>query len=58
MKKAFVIIGNALIWGIVLIACSIALKDTGAFQDIQLILGGGAIISLFVVATAGMREKS
>lgn len=58
MKKAFVIISNALIWGIVLIACSIALKDTGAFPDIQLILGGGAAISLFVVATAGMREKS
>ena len=57
MKKEFVVISNALIWGIVLLACSIPLKDTGAFQDIQLILGGGATVSLFVVATAGMRNK-
>lgn len=57
MKKEFVIIANALIWGIVLIACSIALKDAATFPDIQLILGGGAVVSLLVVATAGMQKK-
>ena len=50
MKKVSVIIANAIIWGIVLIACSIALRDTKAFPDVQLILGGGAVISLLVVA--------
>lgn len=55
MKRESVILASALIWGIVLIACSIALKDTDAFPDIQLILGGGAVISLLVVAKAGIR---
>lgn len=58
MKKEFVLIANALVWGMVLITCSIALRDTGAFQDIQLILGGGAAVSMFVIATAGIRKKS
>ncbi len=58
MKKELVIITTALIWGIVSIACSVALKGTGAFQHIQLILGEGALVSLFVVAAAGVREKS
>jgi len=57
MKKELVIITTALIWGIVSIACSVALKGTGAFQHIQLILGEGALVSLFVV-TVGMRKKS
>ena len=57
MKKEFVIIANALIWGVVLIACSIALKDAGTFPDIQLILGGGAVVSLLVVAAAGMQKN-
>ena len=57
MKKEFEIIANALTWGIVLIACSLALKDGGAFQNIQLILAGGAVVSLFVVATAGKVKK-
>ncbi len=58
MKKAHVLIANSLIWGIVLIACSIALKDAGSFPDIQLLLGAGAVISLIVNATAGMRATS
>ena len=57
MKNESIIIANALIWGIVLIACSIALKDTKAFPDIQLILVGGAVISLLVVARAGIRAS-
>ena len=58
MKKELRIIVNVLIWGFVIIACAIALKGTGAFQDIQFILGGGATVSLLVDATAGMRERT
>jgi len=58
MKKAHVLIANALIWGVVLIACSIALEDAGSFPDIQLLLGAGAVISLIVVATAEMRATA
>ena len=57
MKKSVLIISNALIWGFVLLACSIALKDTGAFQDIQLILGAGAVVSLFAAAVSGKQGK-
>jgi len=58
MKKEYAIIANALVRGIVMIACSIALKDVGLFQDIQLVLGGGAVGSLLVAATAGLRKES
>ena len=57
MNKPWIIeIANAIIWGIVLLGCAYALKGTGAYQDIQLILGGGAALSLIVV-NAGMRRK-
>ena len=55
MRKQTVIIANAVIWGIVMIACAISLKDTKSYPDIQLILGAGAAISLFVVAIVGTR---
>lgn len=58
MQRGFVIIVNAFIWGIVLIACPIALNDTGTLQDIQFILAGGASVSLLVVATTGMLKNS
>jgi hypothetical protein len=58
MKKgAVVVILNALIWGFVLIACSLALKGTGAYQEIQLILGGGAAASLMVVGGGVIKGK-
>ncbi len=50
MKKATLIITNALIWGVVLLTCANALQGAGAFQEIQAILVGGAVISMFVVA--------
>jgi hypothetical protein len=52
-----VVITNALIWGFVMIACALALKGTGAYKEIQLILGGGAAASLLVVG-AGVIRKS
>jgi len=56
-RQGAVLIGNAIVWGVVMIACASALKGTGAFQDIQLILTGGAGFSLLVVF-AGLRRKS
>ena len=41
-RESVVVIANAVIWGCVLIACAVALTGTGAFKEIQLILGGGA----------------
>ena len=55
-KGAAVIIANAIIWGLVIIASSLALKGTGAFKEIQGILGGGAAGSLLVVAGGVIRK--
>ena len=55
-KEGVVVIVNAIIWGLVLIACSLALKGTGAFKEIQHVLIGGAAASLLVVS-AGVRRK-
>lgn len=57
MEKTILIIANALIWGAVLLACAIALQDTGAFQEIQVILGGGAVVSMFIIAVSGKQEN-
>ena len=56
-REPVVLIANAVIWGAVMIASSLALKGTGAFQEIQHILAGGAGASLLVVY-AGSRRKS
>jgi hypothetical protein len=57
MKKSVLIISNALVWGAILLACSIALQGTEAFQDIQLILGGGAAVSMLIAAVSGKSDK-
>lgn len=49
-REGAILIANAIIWGIVMITSASALKGTGAFQQIQHILGGGAGASLLVVA--------
>ena len=54
MKKPAIVIGtiiiaNACIWGFVILMSSHTLSGTGAYQDIQNILGGGAAASLLVV---------
>ena len=56
-KEPAIIIANAIIWGVVLIACSLAVKGTGQFQEIQHILGGGAAASLFVVSMVAIKRK-
>ena len=54
MKKSAVVVGtiiiaNACIWGFVILMSSHTLSGTGAYQEIQNILGGGAAASLLVV---------
>jgi hypothetical protein len=56
-REAAVVIANALIWGFVMIASARALEGTGAYKDIQLILGGGAAVSLLVVGVGVLRKS-
>jgi hypothetical protein len=46
---ATVVIVNACIWGLVILMSSHTLSGTGAYQQIQNILGGGAGASLIIV---------
>ena len=56
-KVGMIVIANAIIWGFVMIMCSITLKGTGAYQEIQLILAGGAASSLVLTGGLGVRKK-
>lgn len=53
MKKktmlGFYIIGSALIWGLVIIGCSLALKGTECYGEIQNILVGGVTTHLILI---------
>jgi hypothetical protein len=48
-KEAAAIIGNAIIWGAVIIAVSLATKGTEQAEQVRLILIGGAGGSLLVL---------
>ncbi|MCD4701817.1 MAG: hypothetical protein K8S24_08185 [Candidatus Aegiribacteria sp.] len=52
-----VTIGNSIIWGLVIIGCSLALRGTGAYKEIQLILGAGAAFSLVLNGRAAKKSK-
>ena len=58
-KAGWVIIMNAIVWGAVIIGCSLKLKGTGAYQEIQTILAAGAGISLIFTGglLAGKKKK-
>ena len=43
------IIASTIIWGLVIIGCSLALKDTGCYDKIQNILVGGVITHLILI---------
>ncbi|MGD2089321.1 MAG: hypothetical protein PVH61_24310 [Candidatus Aminicenantes bacterium] len=43
------IIASAIIWGAVIIACSMKLKGTGCFDEISYILSAGAGIHLLLI---------
>jgi hypothetical protein len=58
MKKTTFIITNAIIWAAVLLTCAMALQGTEAFQFIQTILAGGAVVSMFAVAVSGKQTTA
>lgn len=41
---------SSITWAIVIIACSLALKDTGGYEEIQYILSGGAGLHLLLLS--------
>ena len=43
------VIASAIIWGVVLIGCSLKLKGTGCFDEIAYILSAGAGIHLLFI---------
>ena len=54
-----IVIANACIWGFAMVMSSLTLSGTGAYQQIQLILGGSAAASLLVVGggVVGLAKK-
>ena len=56
-KHGKIIIINSIIWGLVLIGCSIVLRGTGAYQKIWLILAGGAAISTGLLEKYNLKPK-
>jgi len=55
-RESAVVIANAIIWGVVLVSSALALRGTGAFSEIQHILGGGAAFSIILVGF-GIRRR-
>ena len=49
MTVAMLPIVSAIIWGAVIIGCSLKLKDTGGYEEIQNILYGGVITHLILI---------
>ena len=43
------IITSAIVWGLVIVGCSVSLKGTGCYEQISALLFGGAISHLIVV---------
>lgn len=56
-KPGKVIIINSIIWGLVIIGCSLALRGTGAYEKIWLILVGGAVISTSLIEKYRLKIK-
>jgi len=48
-KIGFAIIASAIVWGAVIIGCSLALKGTECYGEIQNILVAGVITHLIVI---------
>ena len=54
--RAF-IIGNAIVWGIVIIATALVLKGTGYMAKLLPILGGGAAFSEVIISRFLLEKK-
>ena len=46
---AISILTSAIVWGLVIVGCSVSLRETGCYEQISSILYGGAASHLFVV---------
>jgi hypothetical protein len=46
---AISILASALVWGLVIVGCSFSLKGTGCYEQISVLLFGGAASHLIVV---------
>jgi len=49
MKIGAAVIASAIVWGAVIIGCSMALKGTGCYDKIQNILVGGAMAHIILI---------
>ncbi len=52
MKKGtigYFIIGSAIIWGAVIVGCSLKLRGTSCYEEISLVLIGGMLTHLFLI---------
>lgn len=56
-RQGIVVIANAIIWGVVMISCSMTFKGTDAFSQIQHILGAGAAASLIINGMGAKPKK-
>ncbi len=56
-RGAVAVIGNAIIWGVVIISVSLDLKGTEYADGVRQTLGGGAAMSLLIVGAALGRKK-
>lgn len=48
-KIGFAIIASAIVWGAVIVGCSLVLKGTECYGEIQIILIAGVIAHLIVI---------
>ena len=48
-KNGYLILASAIVWGAVLIGCSIVLKGTPYKEKINLLLIGGLLFHLFII---------
>ena len=56
-KPGKVLIINSIIWGLVIIGCSLALRGTGAYKEIWLILASGAVASEVLIGRSRQKPK-
>lgn len=56
-KPGKVVTINSIIWGLVILGCSIVLRGTGAYEKIWLILAGGAVISTSLIEKFRLKIK-
>ena len=48
-KLGYLIIASAIVWGAVIIGCSVKLKGTSCYDEINLILIGGAVFHILFI---------